>query len=773
MRHQMRYASMFCAFILLVSALFSFSPGRAQAGFTNFITRDADKFMDGTTEFRFIGSNVPFLGRAWMDPTEIEDLIRGASISGIDVIRLYPFEVKMNTDPEGIYRHVMGPGNYNESAFKLFDKVLQLANQYNVRLIIPFVDKYNYVGGVADWAAFRNKSADEFWSDPRIKQDFKDFINYVVNRTNTYTNVQYKDDKAIMAWQLGNELHSTDSWVSEMAAYFKSLDSNHLVGDGGYVRAQGIRQNALDDPNIDFIDPHIYRYHNYSDPIAKINEWRNTTKGKKPLIIGEFGDFSPEITEQLLSTVQSNGTSGAMFWATMPHHKMGGWHWQPVGNWVYLRYPGFATGDWANESVIIGKLRSYSYSIKGLTVPAWPAPDAPVMFPADSVNTLSWLGASGAGAFEIERSTDPSGPWDVIGTEVTDDITTPRHYNLIVPIFSDTTAVKGNSYYYRVRAKNADGLYSPYSNVIGPVASNGAVIIDNVGSGYTESGTWGDSSLPDSYGGSSRYSSNSGSTAKWTPNLPTAGYYNVYVTYPSHLKSNEYAQYTIYHNGTTNTVTVDQTTMGRGRWRLIDTAYFEAGTGGYVRLTASSGSNTRADAVMFEPVSFGDHFQSGGTLNWKVLSGNWSVEDDGTKVLKQSGNGTAETVTGAIYSDAAVTAAVKAYNNTKSNASSGLVARANADLSSMYTMHINYDANKVQLYKKVKGSWANLGEAHIEASPGTWYLLRLELKGSSIKGYVNGVQKISADDSSLTDGYIGLRTSGQTVVFDNVIVTTK
>jgi hypothetical protein len=72
---------------MLVSFLFSFSPERALAGFTNYITRDVDKFMDGTNEFRFIGSNVPFLGRAWMDPNEIEDLIRGASISGINVIR--------------------------------------------------------------------------------------------------------------------------------------------------------------------------------------------------------------------------------------------------------------------------------------------------------------------------------------------------------------------------------------------------------------------------------------------------------------------------------------------------------------------------------------------------------------------------------------------------------------------------------------------------------------------------------------------------------------
>jgi hypothetical protein len=764
--------------LLAFVGFFNLWPVRVQAESTDFITRSGDTLMEGTSTFRFIGTNDPLLNRAWSSSLEIEDAIRAASSSGINVIRLYPFEVKMSSDPQGTFRHVMGPNDYNESAFKLLDKIVQLANQYNIRLIVPFVDKYNYIGGIADWSAFRGKTVDEFWSDPTLKQDFKNFIKYVIHRTNSYTGVQYKNDKAILAWQLGNELPSTDSWVSEMAAYVKSLDSNHLLADGGYVRAQGIRTNALTNTDIDIIVPHIYRYHNV-DMVAKLNEWRDKTKGKKALIIGEFGDYSPTETEQLLDIVQNNGTTGAIFWGSMHHHKMGGWHWPPVGEWSYLRYPGFETGDWANETAVIDLLRKYAYSIKGLTVPPWPTPDAPVMYPVDSVHTLSWMGVSGASAYDVERSTSSTGPWTAVGSDVTDDIATPRHHTFTVPIFDDASANDGTSYYYRVRAKNVHGSYSPYSNIIGPITAKSGIIIDKESSGYTESGTWGTSTLGGSYGGSSRYSSTLGSTATWRPNLKAPGYYNVYVRYPYHQGSTKYAQYSVYHNGVTNTATINQTTIAGGRWRLIDTVYFAGGPEEYVKLTAVGGGAYRADAVMFEPQKFGDSFQNNSSGSLTPLSGSWFLTNDvshdsillDNKVLKQSGTGIAETVIGSTYTDATITAAFKVYGNSTTNASTGLVARANSDFTFMYTVRINYDLNKVQLYKRLGNIWTNIGEANMIATPGTWYQLKLEMKGTSLKAYVDGVKKISVSDSSLTSGYIGLRTYDQTAVFDNILVS--
>lgn len=760
---------LFSLFVLTVVIFFTVKAGSAQAEFTNYITRSGDRFMDGTETFRFVGSNVPFLARAWTDPAEIEDAIKAAGMSGMNVVRLYPFEVRMSSDPPGTFRHVTGPGDFNESAFKLFDKILLTANQYNVRLIVPFVDRYNYVGGTADWAAFRGKSESEFYTDPVVKQDFKNFIAYVINRTNTYTNVPYKNDKAIMAWQLGNELFSTDSWTSEMAAYVKSLDPNHLVGDGGYVRAQGIRANALTDSNIDFIDPHIYTYHNV-DTMAKLSEWRAATLGKKPLIIGEFGDYTAAETEAMLQLMQSNGTAGALFWGAMPHHRLGGWHWPPLNGWGYMRYPGFPSGDWAEESEISELLRRYNYSVNNEEVPAWPVPDAPVLFPADSVRAISWKGVPIAKSYEVERAEAAAGPWAIVGRGITDDVSVPRFHTSSVPLFDDSSAQAGTNYYYRIRAINADGVYSAYSNVIGPIRAKEATVLDNGGSGYTETGTWGDSVLPGSFDGSSRYSSTNGSTATWRLEAPEPGYYNVYVRYPYHQTSTLTASYTIVHNGLTSAITIDQTTIAGG-WRLLDTVYLAGNGTEYVRLWVAGGGNHRADAVMLEPALAGGGFQNGSSSYWTALSGDWAVADDLSKVLKQSCGCIAETRGAEPFANVSVTAAVKAYDAGPSEASTGLIARATADLSSMYTLRINYSQSKLQLYKKLGHSWTKIGQADMTAVPGSWQLLRFELKGDSLAGYLNGVRKISVRDSSLQQGYIGLRTYAQTAVFDQIVVS--
>jgi endo-1,4-beta-mannosidase len=72
-------------------------------------------------------------------------------------------------------------------------------------------------------------------------------VSFVLNRRNTYTGTLYKDDKAILAWETGNELYCPYSWTKQIAAHIKSLDSNHLVWDGFYIGNKEIQPEALDD----------------------------------------------------------------------------------------------------------------------------------------------------------------------------------------------------------------------------------------------------------------------------------------------------------------------------------------------------------------------------------------------------------------------------------------------------------------------------------------------------------------------------------------------
>lgn len=451
-------------------------PTPVEAAFTNFITRDPiakDKLMDGASEFRFIAVNCPILHAIdepvfeVADPFETEDAIKAVAQMGGTVVRDYVISVRKATDTADIAakKMVANPNTFNEVPFRALDKVLQLCNQYGIRVIIPFTDPYEFFGGIPQYEAFRNKPG-QFFTDAQLRQDFKDTINYVVNRVNYYTGVRYKDDKAILAWETGNEVAGTDEWCSDIAAYIKSIDPNHLVIDGKY---NGIRTSSLTDPNIDIVSNHYYPWVQGSDFAAYCNNDRNTAIGQKVFIVGEFGCNTTAAYHSMLDAVISNGTSGALLWALRPHKRVGGFYFhQETGAYWDYHWPGFASGSGYDETNVLNLIRDHSYQIRGLSVPARTIPDAPVMLPISSTSSISWQGSAGAEKYDIERATSAGGPWTNVGTDVLDSTNPYQPFN-------DTSAVGGQSYYYRVKAKNIAGASSP-SNVVGPVSASGQIV---------------------------------------------------------------------------------------------------------------------------------------------------------------------------------------------------------------------------------------------------------------------------------------------------------
>lgn len=442
----------------------------------NFITRTGDKLMDGDREFRFISANAPTLTMVediyWHapEPWEQEDAFKGLKQMGATATRTYVLSVRKKSDYEGQIRNVLGPNQYSEEAFKPIDKMLQIAGEYGIRVMIPFVDDNEWWGGVKDYAAFEGKTKDQFWTDPAIIQHFKDMIKYVLNRTNTYTGVKYKDDPAILAWETGNELRPTSyQWTAEIARYIKSIDPNHLVADGSY----GIDEKALADPNIDIVSNHYYPTH-YRNFAEQATTDRNKTKGKKPFIIGEYGFIPTEQLKHFLDTVIDNGTSGAMIWSLRYRNKEGGFypHTESTLGGVFYgsyRWPGFPSGDGFDEANALQTLSDAAFAINGAENPGLPIPEAPELLPIHSVSHISWRGSVGAQSYTLERASSPSGPWQVIHAELYDAV--PERTQL----YNDTTAKTGQAVYYRLKAQNSTGA-SPYSNRVGPVSPNHRIV---------------------------------------------------------------------------------------------------------------------------------------------------------------------------------------------------------------------------------------------------------------------------------------------------------
>jgi hypothetical protein len=457
-----------------------------------FITRSGDKLMEGSKEYRFISFNIPNLHivednmaftatNEWRFPDEFEitDALTTIKQMGGRAARMYVISICRKEGPNPIPCHVKRPGEFNEDAFRALDKVLEIANRVGVRVIVPLVDNWRWWGGIEQYAEYRGKTPAEFWTDPDLIQDFKQTINFLLTRRNTFTGTLYRDDKAILAWETGNELSSRYSWTRQIAAYIKSLDPNHLVLDGFYLGNHEIQREALDDPNIDIVSSHHYPGPNKgpAEMVADIVRFKKEIAGKKAYLEGEVG-FIPVVgMEQVLDAVISNGLVGALGWSIRYHNRDGGfyWHSEPAGGGLYKAYhfPGFVTGEAYEETALLKLMRAKAYEIQGLRSPQLEAPKPPVLLPTSSPSEISWRGSVGASSYDVERATSANGGWTIIAKDLDDAAVQYR------PLFVDEQAEPGKTYFYRVRAKNSAGSSEP-SNVIGPVPVQYYTLVDEL-----------------------------------------------------------------------------------------------------------------------------------------------------------------------------------------------------------------------------------------------------------------------------------------------------
>src|SRR5579859_4691990 len=473
------------ALLLTVS---SSIPLHAKPAFRNFITVRGDQLMDGNKRFRFISFNIPNLliiednmpfttPDAWClpDAFELQDALATVHQMGGAVVRTYCPPVWRSNDPPAECSYVLGVDKFNEDGFRTFDLALKLANENGVRLIIPLANNWKWQGGRGEYAGFRGKTADEFWTDPQLIADFKETIRFILLRTNTLTGVRYVDDKAILCWETGNELSSPVSWTREIARYIKSLDHNHLVMDGvdgGYLHA-----DSLTDPYVDLVTTHHYPGAWTTKTFARlIRENWEMAKGKKPYVVGEFGFVSTAEMADAMKTIMDTGTAGGLLWSLRFRDRDGGfyWHSEPSGGNLYkaFHWPGSPIGAGYDEIELMALVRSNAFEIRGMTPPPIPAPAPPELLPITDPGMISWQGSVDAAGYDVERAPRRNGPWKVVGAGI--DESAVQYY----PLFADES-VAGGEWFYRVIARNGSGTSKP-SNIVGPVRVTHDTLVDNL-----------------------------------------------------------------------------------------------------------------------------------------------------------------------------------------------------------------------------------------------------------------------------------------------------
>lgn len=452
----------------------------ANSAFDNYITRDGHTLYDGDKPYKFVSFAQSSLhyqedgGHFPANEYEMRDGLEAAKQMGAAALRVSCLWFRNVKGPDGTYvggasenedAHIEGPGVFNEAAFRAFDKLLQLCNEYGIRIIIPLIDGNNYEGSIANVAAYRGYGISDVWTNLQLIEDVKTIWTYVLNRTNYYTGVKYKDDPAILCWQIGNEMERyavTDEWAKIISAHIKSIDQNHLVA----APQNRFWRGMLDDPNIDIVDGHMYG----ETPMEKfIVEDTKAVSGNKALMYTELGWRTGEKLGEFLETALSYPEfAGGCVWSLSMHNRDGGQyrHGTPAevaDKWVTYNYPGFdnyRVYQPMQEAYLFNKVRELAYGLKCETIPQLPAPKAPKMLPVTDVKDIRWRGSTGASGYDIERAESENGPWTLIGENIEDNVRVWKGAKL----FSDQTAEEGKTYYYRVKAKNAYGE-SEWSNV--------------------------------------------------------------------------------------------------------------------------------------------------------------------------------------------------------------------------------------------------------------------------------------------------------------------
>jgi len=473
----------------------------ASAGNWPIIVRKGDQLFEGDKIFRFLGMAAPNIqanenqvrvdrANRFPDDFEISDILDGIRREGGRVTRTFSLSV-FHPDDKGMPVYFSGHRQYNEEAFRCLDRVIALGHKYDVRLIIPFIASQSFasVRGVDEFSALAGKPKGSFWTDPEQKADFKHFLDFFLNRKNTVNGIIYKNDPAILAWQLGNEFGSYPGdrglkydewtpkileWSLEMAAYIKKEDPNHLVMEAGGAD----RDKLIADANIDIISDHLYEYWNKMSgkpyilaPLAL--ESYNLCKGRKPLIVDEFGLGTTENLRELMKTIRESGIVGGLMWSIRSHRRDGGWYYHNEGGTPVNSFhvPGFSAGFVYDELALLELLRKEAYLIRGIPAPEVekPAP-VPVLF--QKKDGFTWRGSTGAAYYTIERAEAANGPWKVLATGLEDSVlgevakfeASPAGSEPLT-LYTDEIAESGKTFFYRIKGVNVAGE-SGYSEVV-------------------------------------------------------------------------------------------------------------------------------------------------------------------------------------------------------------------------------------------------------------------------------------------------------------------
>lgn len=220
---------------------------------SGFVGRDdAALLLEPMTAFRSTGTNLYYLQQLLTyaqqdyDPGSlalVNEVLDDLVCLSLPVVRIWGFND--SKDLSSIRRSP--EEGFREEGLRGLDQAIWEAKRRGIRLIVPLVNNWAEYGGLPVYAAWASKmfggsyEHDDFYTNAQMKQWWKDFAFMLVNRVNTFTGIAYRDEPAILAWEIGNELRCPScagttrlvDTVAELATFLRQIAPKQLIADGG------------------------------------------------------------------------------------------------------------------------------------------------------------------------------------------------------------------------------------------------------------------------------------------------------------------------------------------------------------------------------------------------------------------------------------------------------------------------------------------------------------------------------------------------------------
>lgn len=270
------------------------APRLAHAQTAGFVRRNGTLFERDGRPWRHTGANMWYC--AWLGANQA-----GRARLGRELDRLAALGVRnvrlLGGAEAGPLRASVSPafvdraGTLNTDLLTGLDHAMAMIGARGMTAVIYLTNNWEWSGGMmtrlwfatgryldnndpaAPWPAFPDAVA-EFYGNRSATAGFFTYLRMLVTRVNSVTGRAYRDDPALMAWQLGNEprpgvspaviervLPAYYAWIDASAALIRECDPNHMVSLGmeGTIASQGREDVVLRAHRaIDYLTAHVW-----------------------------------------------------------------------------------------------------------------------------------------------------------------------------------------------------------------------------------------------------------------------------------------------------------------------------------------------------------------------------------------------------------------------------------------------------------------------------------------------------------------------------------